>query len=52
MQVLNRIPKLIKFPEEIVRRVKNYQTEHNISTFSKAVYQLIEKGLNKKEHSK
>ncbi|MBM7837310.1 hypothetical protein JOC54_000541 [Alkalihalobacillus xiaoxiensis] len=40
-----RIPKLIKFPEDVVVNIKKFQSENEISTFSKAVYTLINKGL-------
>lgn len=43
---MHRIPKLIKFPEDVVVKIKEFQTENDIPTFSKAVYTLINKGLN------
>lgn len=43
---MERIPKLIKFPEELVKEIEQYQKDNFISSFSGAVYELIRKGLN------
>ncbi|MBM7836989.1 hypothetical protein JOC54_000220 [Alkalihalobacillus xiaoxiensis] len=48
---MKRIPKLIKFPESLVEKIKKYQEERKIKTFSKALYLLIERGLNRKNDS-
>lgn len=42
---MERIPKLIKFPVDLVTRIEEYQKENNIRTFAEAVYKLIRKGL-------
>ncbi|WP_280770742.1 hypothetical protein [Salipaludibacillus daqingensis] len=44
---MERIPKLIKFPADLVKRIEEYQTENHISSFAGAVYELIRKGLEK-----
>jgi metal-responsive CopG/Arc/MetJ family transcriptional regulator len=44
---LERIPKQIKFPAELVKKIEEYQEKNLISSFSAAVYELIRKGLNK-----
>lgn len=44
---MERIPKLIKFPVDLVVRIEEYRKKHNIQTFSGAVYELIRKGLDK-----
>ncbi len=44
---VERIPKLIKFPADLVKRIEEYQTENHISSFAGAVYELIRKGLEK-----
>jgi len=46
MQV-ERVPKLIKFPVDLVVRIEEYQNKNNIKGFSGAVYELIRKGLEK-----
>ena len=45
--IVERIPKLIKFPVDLVLRIEEYQEKNNISTFSGTVYELIRKGLEK-----
>jgi len=45
--IVERIPKLIKFPVDLVVRIEEYQEKNNISTFSGTVYELIRKGLEK-----
>lgn len=42
---MKRIPKLIKFPTDLVQRIEMYRKNENISTFSGAVYALLRKGL-------
>ncbi|ALA52999.1 hypothetical protein CAY60_015075 [Shouchella clausii] len=42
---MNRVPKLIKFPKELVQLVEDYRKQHKIRTFSGAVYDLLKKGL-------
>ncbi|WP_197284095.1 hypothetical protein [Bacillus sp. JCM 19041] len=42
---MKRIPKLIKFPTDLVQRIEMYRKNQNISTFSGAVYALLRKGL-------
>ncbi len=42
---MERVPKLIKFPVDLVVRIEEYRTKHNLSTFSETVYHLIRKGL-------
>lgn len=44
---MERVPKLIKFPKELVEEVEKYQKENFVSSFSGAVYELIRKGLKK-----
>ena len=44
---MERVPKLIKFPVDLVVRIEEYQKQHNIKTFSGTVYALIRKGLDK-----
>ena len=44
---MERVPKLIKFPKELVKEIEKYQIENYISSFSGAVYELIRKGLEK-----
>ncbi len=43
---MERVPKLIKFPIDLVVRVEEYQ-KNFIKSFSGTVYQLIRKGLEK-----
>lgn len=45
---MKRIPKLIKFPSELVQRIETYRKNQNIRTFSGAVYTLCRKGLQNK----
>ena len=45
--IVERIPKLIKFPVDLVVRIEEYREKNNISTFSGTVYELIRKGLEK-----
>lgn len=42
---MERIPKLIKFPVELVVKIEEYQKENHISSFAGAVYELVRKGL-------
>lgn len=42
---MERVPKLIKFPVDLVTRIEEYQKEKGLRTFAEAVYQLIRKGL-------
>ena len=44
---MERVPKLIKFPKELVEEVEKYQKENFVSSFSGAVYELIREGLKK-----
>jgi len=44
---VKRVPKLIKFPVELVKKIENYQQENQITSFSAAVYELVRKGLKK-----
>ena len=44
---MERVPKLIKFPVDLVVRIEKYQKKNNIKSFSGAVYELIRKGLEK-----
>lgn len=44
---MERIPKHIKFPAELVKEIEVYQKENHISSFAGAVYELIRKGLQK-----
>ena len=44
---MERVPKLIKFPVDLVVRIEEYRKKHNIQTFAGAVYELIRKGLEK-----
>lgn len=46
-----RISKLIKFPKELAEAIEKYQKENFISSFSGAVYELIRKGLERKDAS-
>lgn len=52
---MERQPKLIKFPVDLIQRIEAYQRENYISSFCGAVYELIRKGLevsdNKKDDS-
>ena len=43
---MERIPKLIKFPKELVEAIEKYQKENYLSSFSGALYELVRKGLN------
>ncbi len=43
---MERVPKLIKFPIDLVIRIEEYKLKHNLPTFSKTVYHLIRKGLD------
>lgn len=43
---MKRIPKLIKFPSDLVAAIEKYQKENFLSSFAAAVYELIRKGLN------
>lgn len=40
---MKRIPKLIKFPSELVQRIEDYRQNKKIRTFSGAVYTLCKK---------
>lgn len=42
---LERIPKLIKFPADLVKKIEEYQEQNHLSSFAAAVYELIRKGL-------
>lgn len=42
---MERVPKLIKFPVELVKKIEEYQKENYIPTFAGTVYELIRKGL-------
>ena len=44
---MERVPKLIKFPIDLVVRIEEYQKKNNIKSFSGTVYKLIRKGLEK-----
>jgi len=44
---MERVPKLIKFPIDLVVRIEEYQNKNNIQSFSGTVYELIRKGLEK-----
>ncbi len=44
---MERVPKLIKFPVDLVVRIEEYRKKNNIKSFSGAVYELIRKGLEK-----
>lgn len=41
----DRIPKLIKFPVELVQKIEQYQKENYISSFAGAIYELVRIGL-------
>lgn len=43
--VIKKIAKTIRFPEEIEKKIAQYQVENGISTFTSAVMELIRKGL-------
>ncbi|MEK5217698.1 hypothetical protein [Psychrobacillus sp. FSL H8-0487] len=43
---MERIPKLIKFPADLVQKIENYQETNSISSFAGALYELIRKGLD------
>lgn len=45
MTPLERIPKLIKFPADLVKKIEKYQEQNYITSFAAAVYELIRKGL-------
>lgn len=45
---MERKPKLIKFPVELINKIEEYQKDNHISSFAGAVYELIRKGLEKK----
>jgi len=45
-----RVPKLIKFPVDLVTRIEKYKTDNELNTFAQAVYQLIRIGLDSKEN--
>lgn len=42
---LERIPKLIKFPADLVKKIEEYKEQNHLSSFAAAVYELIRKGL-------
>lgn len=42
---MKRTPKLIKFPDDLIQEIEQYQKENYISSFAGAVYELIRKGL-------
>lgn len=44
---MERVPKLIKFPKDLVEAIERYQKENYIGSFSGAVYELVRKGLSK-----
>ncbi len=44
---MERVPKLIKFPKDLVEAIEKYQKDNYISSFAGAVYELIRKGLEK-----
>lgn len=44
---MERIPKLIKFPTDLVKKIEKYQETNHLSSFSATVYELIRKGLKK-----
>ncbi len=44
---MERVPKLIKFPVDLVVRIEEYRKKNNIKSFSSTVYELIRKGLEK-----
>lgn len=39
-------PILVNFPNELLERVEDYQFSHRKSSRTKAILELIEKGLN------
>lgn len=43
--MIKKIAKTIRFPEEIEKKIAQYQVENGISTFTSAVMELIRKGL-------
>lgn len=43
--MIKKIAKTIRFPEEIEKKITQYQIENGISTFTSAVLELIRKGL-------
>lgn len=49
---MGRIPKLIKFPADLVKRIEKYQEENYLSSFAAAVYELVRKGLEKNKNNK
>lgn len=42
----DRVPKLIKFPADLVVRIEQYREKHGITTFAQTIYILIRKGLD------
>ena len=44
---MERVPKLIKFPVDLVVRIEEYRKKNNIESFSGTVYELVRKGLEK-----
>lgn len=47
---MERQPKLIKFPVDLIQRIEEYQKRNYISSFCGAVYELIRKGLEASEN--
>jgi len=45
VKLLERQPKLIKFPVDLITQIEKYQKENCLSSFSAAVYELIRRGL-------
>ena len=42
---MKKIPKLINFPEILVDKIKEYQKNNGIVSFTAAVLELVRKGL-------
>lgn len=43
---MEKVGKLINFPEKIIQDIEEYQEENDIASFTAAVLELIRKGLN------
>ncbi len=44
---MERVPKLIKFPVDLVVRIEEYRKKNNIKSFSSTVYEIFRKVLDK-----
>ncbi|MDO7285901.1 hypothetical protein Q5W88_21595 [Shouchella clausii] len=43
----NRVPKLIKFPADLIKEIEQYKQEHYHTSFTAALFELIRKGLRR-----